>query len=47
MLFDIYSKWSWMSGIECDTSGNSNSSFHVGANIVNVFLYDFFIFFHV
>ena len=37
-----------MSDIECDTSSNSNSSFHVGADIVNLlFSYDFFIFSHV
>ena len=48
-----------MSDTEYDTSGNSNSSFHVGADILNLlflyyiiilFLYYyfyFFIFFHV
>ena len=42
--FKIYSKQSLIS----DPSGNSNSSFHVGVDIVNLlFLYDFFIFFHL
>ena len=37
-----------MSDIEYDPSGSSNSSFHVGADILNLlFLYDFYIFFHV
>ena len=32
-----------MSDTEYDPSGNSNSSFHVGADILNLlFLYDFF-----
>ena len=32
--------------MEYDPSGNSNSFFHVGADILNLFsLYDFFIFF--
>ena len=34
--------------MEFDPSGNSNTSLHVGADILNLlFLYDFFIFFHV
>ena len=34
--------------IEYDPSGNSNSSFHFRADILNLlFLYDFLIFFHV
>ena len=34
--------------IEYDALANSNSSFHVGAGILNLlFLYDFFIFFHL
>ena len=34
-----------MSGIEYDPSGNSNSSFHVGAEILNLlFLYGFLYF---
>ena len=34
-----------MSDIEYDPSGNSNSSFHVGAEILNLLLlYEFFIF---
>ena len=37
-----------MSGTEHDPSGNSNSSFHIGAGILNLLLlYEFFIFFHV
>ena len=37
-----------MSGTEYDPSGNSNSSFHVGADILNLlFLYEPFMFFHV
>ena len=37
-----------MFDIEYDRSGNSNSSFYVRANILNLlFLYDFFIFCHV
>ena len=37
-----------MSDTEYGPSGNSNSSFHVGADILNLlFLYDFFIFLHV
>ena len=37
-----------MSDTEYDTSDNSNLLFHVGADILNLlFLYDFFIFFHV
>ena len=37
-----------MSDIEYDQSGNSSSSFHVGAGILNLlFLHDFFIFYHV
>ena len=38
----IYSKLSWISDIEHDPSGNSNLSFHVGTDILNLlFLYDF------
>ena len=34
--------------LEYDPPGNSNTPFHVGADILNLlFLYDFFIFFHV
>ena len=40
----IYSNWSSISDSEYDPSGNSNSSFHVGADILNLFLYDFYIF---
>ena len=32
-FFNTYSKWSWISGKEYDPSGNSTSSFSVGANI--------------
>ena len=36
-----------MSDIEYDPSGNSNSSFHVGADILNLLLlYEHFMFFH-
>ena len=34
----MYSKWSGISDIEYDTSGNSNSSFQVGADILNLLL---------
>ena len=47
-FFNIYSKKSWISDIEVDPSGNSNSAFHVGADVLNLlFLYDFYVFFHV
>ena len=37
-----------MTDTEYDLSGNSNSSFYVGADILNLLLlHDFFIFFHV
>ena len=37
-----------MSDMEYDPSGNSNLSFHVGADVLNLlFLYDFSIFLHV
>ena len=37
-----------MSDTEYDPSGNSNLSFHVGADILNsLLLYEFFMFFHV
>ena len=37
-----------MSDIEYDPSGSSNSSLHVGADILNLlFLYELFMFFHV
>ena len=40
--------YSWISDTEYDPSGNSNSSFHVEADILNtLFLYDFFIFPHI
>ena len=35
-FFEIYSKQSWISDTEYDTSGNSNLSFHVGADILNL-----------
>ena len=39
---------SWISDAEYDPSGNSNFSFHVGTDILNLlFFYDFFIFYHV
>ena len=44
MIFNIYSK----SDIEYDPSGNSNLSFHVGVDILNLlFLCDFFMFLDV
>ena len=47
-FFNIYGKYSWISDIEYDPSDNSNSSFYVGAVILNLFfLYDCFISFHV
>ena len=37
-----------MSDTEYDPSGNSNSSFDVGIDILSLlFLYDFFVFFHI
>ena len=37
-----------ISDTKYNLSGNSNSSFHVGADILNaLFLYDFFAFFYV
>ena len=36
MFFKIYSKYSGISDTEYDPSGNSHSSFHVGADILNV-----------
>ena len=37
-----------MSGTEYDVSGNSNLSFHAGADILNLLLlYDSFMFFYV
>ena len=39
----IYSKWSWISDKEYNSSGNSNFSFRVGAGNLNLlFLYNFF-----
>ena len=44
-FFNIQSKYSEISNTEHDPSGHSNSSFHVGADILNLlFLHDFFIF---
>ena len=44
----IFSKWPWISDTEYNLSGNSNCSSHVGAYIWNlIFLYEFFILFHV
>ena len=43
-----YLKLSWIFGTEYDPSGNSNSSFHAGADILNLLsLDDFFMFYHV
>ena len=43
-----YSKQSWIPDADYDPSGNPNSSFHIGADVLNLlFLYDFFIFLHV
>ena len=48
-----YSKQSWISDTESNPSGNSNVSFHLGADILNLFLcfytcflllWDFYIF---
>ena len=36
-----------MSDVEYHPSGNSDSSFQVGADILNLLLYEFFMFFHV
>ena len=43
----IYLKYAWISDKKNDPSGYSNFLFHVGANILNLFLHDSFIFFHV
>ena len=44
----LYSKYCWISDTEYDPSGDSKSSFKVGADIVNLLLlYDFFVFFYV
>ena len=32
MFFNIFSKYSWVSDAEYDPLGNSNSSFHAGAD---------------
>ena len=46
MYFDVIFKW--ISDAEYDPSGNSNSSIHFGVDILHLlFLYDFFVFFHV
>ena len=37
-FFKMYSKKSWISVTEYDASGNSNLSFHVGADILNLLL---------
>ena len=43
MFFNIYLKKSWISDIEYDPSGNSNSSFNVAAdtcyNLINQYIY--------
>ena len=39
MFFNVYSKYSEISGIEFDLSGSSNSSFHVGAEILNLLFF--------
>ena len=36
MFFNTYSKYSGISDTEYDPSGNSNSSFHVGADILTL-----------
>ena len=38
----IYSKYFWISVTEHDPSGNSSLSFQVGADILNLLLYDFY-----
>ena len=44
----VFSKYCGIPDTEFDPSGNSNFSFHVGVGLLNLlFLYDFFIFFHV
>ena len=35
-VFKIYPKWSWITDIEYDPSGNSKYSYHVGADILNL-----------
>ena len=43
-----YSKQSWIPDTEYDPSDNSNLFFYVEVHVLNLlFLYDFFIFFHV
>ena len=44
MFFNNVLKKSSISDTEYDPSGNSNLSFHVGADILNLFLYEFFYF---
>ena len=45
MFFNHTLKKSWISDTEYDPSGNSNSLFHVGADILNiVFVWRFYIF---
>ena len=47
-FFKIYSKYSWIFDTEHDPSGNSNLSFHVGADNLNLLLlYKLFMFFYV
>ena len=36
-FFNIHSKQSWVYDTKYDTSGNSNSSFQVGIDILNLF----------
>ena len=48
LLLMDYNILAWISYIEYDPSGNSNSSFHVGDDTFNVlFLYNLFMFFDV
>ena len=44
----LFNDKSWIFDTEYDPSGNPNVMFHSGADILDLlFLYDFFIFFHV
>ena len=47
MFFEYISKYSWIYGTKYNPSNNSNLSFQIGADILNVLLlYDSLIFFH-
>ena len=47
MFLNIYSKSSWISDIEYYTSGNSNSSLHVGSEILSLLFYKTILYLHM